>query len=276
MKIQRTGICEAILQFDHYLKDKSLPHVQGEFINWFYGSSGFYDKDIKGSYFDIDVEAVKNSDLFAEWKQLSRFSWEESEYLEIMLWQKWRDAYFPDKEAEYVEFAKTFKCPTSVDKPDLIHFWDTPEKIFPYLKGRVLIVNPMAKLLISQYNNAHLVYPTMPQFEPIEFTFPYTLFNDGPDKNSLETLHRTFEEIKRLDFDVALVSCGPYGALITHKLHLLGKTAITMGSGIAKLFAIDPLTEKPNWISFIPYEFRPKGYMKIENGRYWIGEKEQK
>jgi hypothetical protein len=272
IKIQRTGICEAILQFDHYLGDTSLPHVEGEFIQWLYHSSGFYDRDISGSYFDIDVEAVKSSSVYKDWQILTREAWSESEYLEIMLWQHWRDAYFPNKESEFEEFVDSFACKTvSTQEPKLLNYWDTPEKIFPYLKGKVLVINAMSKLLVSQYDNAHIVYPTMPHFDIVQYTTPYTFFNNGPDKNALETLDRMTDEISQIEFDVALVSCGAYGAMLAHNLYKQGKTSLTLGSGIAKLFAIDPKSTEKHWLTYIPEEFRPVGYMKIEEGRYWLG-----
>lgn len=276
MKLQRTGITEAILLFDRWLFENNiphLPHVEGEFIQWLYSSSGWYDKDIKGSYFDIDVEAVKNSPLYYAWRFLFKRSLLNSDYLEMMLWNKWIDAYFPNKYSEYRTFVESFNAKDNSlnDKSPNYNYWDNPEKMFPYLKGRVLLVNSMAPLLVSQYKNAHMVYKYMPEFEPIEQLFPYCFFNNGPDKNGLETLYRILEEIKTKDFDVALISAGPYGCLIADELNKTGKTTLTVGSGISKLFTISPGKPQPFWLSEIPKEFIPEGFDKIEHGRYWIG-----
>lgn len=275
MKLQRTGITEAILLFDKWLGDKQIKkysHVEAEFINWLYSSSGWYDKDIKGSYFDIDTEAVILSENYQKWKTDFAQALRNCDYLEVMLWNKWIDAYFLSYHDLYKDFVRSFEAKDdSLNKQSpYYNYWENPQKMFPFLKGKVLVINPMSPLFEKQYDNAHIVYPDMPQFDLVTATFPYCFFNNGPDKNGFETLNRVFEELPK-DFDTALVSIGPYGCLLADKLNKLGKTTLTVGSGIPKLFAIDPTTDKPHWLNKIPDEFIPKDYKKIENGRYWIG-----
>jgi hypothetical protein len=275
VKIQRTGIAEAILQYDRWLKDNGKPyllHVEDEFINWLYTTSGWYDREVRGTYFDIDVEQVKNSAVYQVWIQQFAKSLRDCDYLEIMLWNHWREAYFKEAEPFYKEFVKSFnpKDDSLNESSPYYNYWDNPEKMFPLLHGRVLLLNPMSPLFLQQYDNAHKVYPTMPHFEPIIHTFPYCFFNKGEDRNGFETLNRIFEELPK-DFDIALISIGSYGCLMAEKLQAIGKNTVTVGSGIPKLFAIQPGREEKHWLSVIPDEFIPEGYEKIENGRYWKG-----
>lgn len=274
MKLQRTGITEAILLFDDWLKAHGhpyLPHVEGEFINWLYSSSGWYDKTIEGKYFDINVEQVKRSEVYQKWKREFFNSLLHSDYLEIMLWDKWLEAYFQGQEDLFQIFVESFMAKEThlnLESP-YRHYWADPHKVMPLLKGKVLLVNPMAPLLVEQYDNAHKVYPDMPEFEPVIQRYPYCFFNAGPDMNGFETIDRIFEQIKKKDFDMALVSVGPHGCILADKINQLGKTTLTLGSGIAQLFAIDPKTDKNYWLSSIPEEYIPEGHEKIEGGRYW-------
>lgn len=66
-------------------------------------------------------------------------------------------------------------------------------------------------------------------------------------------------DIESLDFDIALVSCGAYGVFLTDRIAKMGKDAATVGSGIYDLFPVGK----------IPDHLKPKGWEKIENGRYW-------
>jgi hypothetical protein len=65
-KCQRTGLTEGTLIYNNWLKNKGLykKSCEDEFINWLYSSSGWYDKEISGSYFDIDVDAVRDSEVY--------------------------------------------------------------------------------------------------------------------------------------------------------------------------------------------------------------------
>lgn len=276
MKIQRTGITEAILLFDDWLGKNGvdkLSHVEGEFIQWLYSSSGWHDSQIKGTYFDIDVESVKKSEVYQRWKTEFRQSLMNCDYLEIMLWNTWIDAYFPNMYEEFRDFVKSFnaKDDSLNELSPYYNFWKSPEKMFPFLNGKVLLVNPMSPLLVEQYDNAHKVYPDMPEFEPIVQTFPYCFFNSSIDGNGFGTINRIYDEIVQKDFDVALVSVGPHGCILSDRLHKLGKTTLTVGSGLPNMFAIEPKRNEKYWLGKIPEEYRPEGYMKIENGRYWVG-----
>jgi prolyl-tRNA synthetase len=59
MKYQRPGYTETTVMFLEYLK-KDKPRI--EWINWLYTTSGFYDKEIVGSYFwQYDTKKILES-----------------------------------------------------------------------------------------------------------------------------------------------------------------------------------------------------------------------
>ena len=81
-KCQRTGLTEGSLIYNEWLKTKGLyrKDTEAEFINWLYTTSGWYDKDITGSYFDIDVEAVKKSENYQRFLREFKDSLKDSQW----------------------------------------------------------------------------------------------------------------------------------------------------------------------------------------------------
>ena len=87
-------------------------------------------------------------------------------------------------------------------------------------------------------------------------------------------------DIKKLDFDIALLGCGGYGLPLCNFIYdKLGKSAIYVGGAIQLLFGvygnrwkthniIGPLIEKGGWIR-PSNEEQPKNFKKIEGGCYW-------
>ena len=82
-------------------------------------------------------------------------------------------------------------------------------------------------------------------------------------------------------FDIALLGCGAYGHMLTHKIHSeLKKDAIYIGGPITNFFGILSTRELNHgmgkdivlneyWITTIPESFRPSNYKYIEDGCYW-------
>lgn len=63
------------------------------------------------------------------------------------------------------------------------------------------------------------------------------------------------------------------GSLIANVIDKLNKDVITIGGDLLGYFGIVSKRHKPNntefWITEIPDKYKPKDYMKIENGCYW-------
>ena len=54
----RLGYTESTLLFVYYLNTiHNIDYIDKNLVNWLYSTSGFYDKKIKGDYFNFDVKA---------------------------------------------------------------------------------------------------------------------------------------------------------------------------------------------------------------------------
>jgi hypothetical protein len=154
--------------------------------------------------------------------------------------------------------------------------------IFSHIKEkRVLVITSFANLIQQQFDSGH-VYQLGLSFPPIlgldTVLVPYCFCNNGPHANYFETLDFIFEKVREKEFDIALLGCGAYGHMLTHKIHTdLHKDAIYVGGGITTLFGILSTREKkytdliPNeyWIRDIPDEYKPENYKMVEDGCYW-------
>lgn len=248
MKLQRTGLTEGSLIFNEWLKTKGLyrEDTEGEFIQWLYSTSGFYDSEIKGSNFDIDVEAVKKSINYQRFLREFHDSLLGSDMIHLMI----HGEYHLNGQGKQEEFASRFA-------PQNYCYW----KDVPYMKSviagkRILVISSIAQQITDKYwteDNKILGYTT-----------PTTHLNHGEDKNFFETLDRVTGDIAGIkgvhDFDLAVISFGAYGCLLADRIVGMGRSAMTIGSGIYDLF---PVGE-------IPKDKRPAGWEKIEGGRYWI------
>ena len=246
MKLQRTGLTEGSLIFNQWLKTKGLyrEDTENEFINWLYSTSGFYDKDIKGTYFDIDVEAVKKSVIYQRFLQEFHDSLLNSDTIHLMI----HGAYHLNGQELQGEFAKRFA-------PVNFCFWKdfgaTIKEITEH--KRVLVVSSIAQQITDKY--------WTPENKLLGYSTPTTHLNNGPHKNYFETLDQVTKDVESMkdQFDVALVSFGAYGCPLVDKICSMGKSAATIGSGIYEAFPVGS----------VPVEKRPTGWKKIEDGRYW-------
>jgi 5'(3')-deoxyribonucleotidase len=238
MKYQRTGLSEGSLLYNNWLKKFNLyrEDTEAEFINWLYSTSGWYDKDIRGSYFDIDVEAVKGSDNYRMFLEEYHEALKGSDLFHLMLHSSWHLNGL-EKQAEFCkQYSETNRC-----------YWNDVPFLQAIIKDKkVLVISSIAELISDKYR-------------VFGFNTPQTHFNTGPHKNSWETLEWMFDKLPK-NYDIALISCGSYGVLLADMLVNDGKDAITIGSGIYNLFPVGEIPEK----------YRPNGWEKIENGRYWL------
>jgi hypothetical protein len=162
------------------------------------------------------------------------------------------------------------------------NFQDRIDNIFSMMnEKKVLVISSFDGLIQQQFESGNLkkIYSNFPNITKLStIKFPYCFHNNGPHQNYFETLDSVFEEIKKIDFDIAVLGCGAYGHMLCHKIDKeLNKDAIYIGGSIQTLFGIISSREKDHgkikytehWISDIPIEYRPKNYKLIENGCYW-------
>lgn len=109
-----------------------------------------------------------------------------------------------------------------------------------------------------------------------------TLYHNRAHNNWFETFMAMCNDIKELDFDIALLSCGGYGLPLCDFIYKkLGKSSIYIGGALQLLFGvygkrwenhslIRPLIRQPNskWVRPGEHE-KPTNYDKVEGGCYW-------
>lgn len=282
MKYLRLGYSETTLLFIRWLelnkhnelKNKKQLHYlhngKRHYINWLYTTSGFYDKTVRGHYFNFSVDEA-DSFTYKRYLDLLMNIVKDSDVLDIRfhLLSPEIDKY----QSQFVEFLRP-RIARPIDQ-DLVYA--------AIANKRVLVVSSFAKLIKLQIisGNCKRIYPQFPEIiSVIDYTTPYTFFNKGPDYNILETATRINSEIARIadQYDVAVVSFGAYTCLIADAISKHKKDVVCPGGAITTLFGIysqrlgQEDRQLPNsryWITQIPDNFKPKNYHLIEGGCYW-------
>lgn len=268
MKYLRPGYTESTLLFiDYALNHRGktqkdlINHTQSEFINWLYTTSGFYDINFKGSYFDFDTLSISESDVFNRFIRDYKSSLMYADKLQFMLHKISNDQ---DLIRDFIQF---------FNPKDTLQWWNYKSWYSILQDKAILLVNSFAPLMEQQYNcgNIFKIDPAFPVLSNIfAYKTPYTFFNKGPDNNFFETLDRMKEDISGINFDIAIISCGAYAVLLSDFCNQLGKTGISIGSRMHSMWGINPaMQDNPLWISKIPDEYIPVDYSKIERGGYW-------
>jgi hypothetical protein len=272
--MQRPGYTEmTLLVLDDLMRgvgseDQSLKQQASSMINWLFTTSGFYDKSVKGSYFDIDVGAAVGGGVVRKFLELYENSLRDSDCLIGWMVHDFVPKKYNERVKEYgSSLAERSRCKYPNHHHDF-HQW------YELIEGKkVLVVNGFAELMVEQYEigNVKKIYKDFPEISCLMgYTSPYTFFNDGPRNNYFETLEDVFSEIMEFDSEVVIIGFGAYACPLAHKLHLRGKTAISIGHRIHRMWGVDPQEkENPLWLSEIPEKYKPEGYEKIEGGRYW-------
>lgn len=280
MKIRRLGFTEGTLLFIRWLKIekiklheseiKEITQLELNMINWLHTTSGFYNKDIKGDYFNIDIENY-NYTYLNLYLDLIKESLLNADIIFICIHK------FSEDIAKYKNIfinnfhANEIRCISRED-------------IYKFIKNkRVLIISSFAKLIKIQYEseNVYKIYNNFPQVKSmVYYTSPYTFFNSGPDNNSLETYKNICNDIIKIndDYDVMVISFGSYSNLIANYFDSkFNKETLTLGDQLQSIFGILNTRTRNNvkleneeyYIKKIPEEYKPNNYMKIENGCYW-------
>jgi hypothetical protein len=285
MKIVRLGSTETTLLFltylskNHTLDAELKKHISKKLlscVNWLYSTSGYYDKSVNGTHFNFDVRAltknyfefIKHLETAVGNCEITQFFVHEGLVLQLL------NCYKED-----------FITKFSINNFTILNgteFQDRIDDIFKLMDNKkVLAISSFDGLIQKQYKkgNLHKIYKNYPNIVKLEtIKFPYCFHNNGPHENYFETLESIFNEIKNIDFDIAILGCGAYGHMLSHKIDTeLKKDAIYVGGSIQTLFGIISSREKEHgkikynkyWISKIPDEYKPPNYKLIENGCYW-------
>lgn len=229
--------------------------------------------------------------------------------------EKWETAcqhsgFFPNEEKNYIEFNKllidaseqcdmygTFrmigedyyikhfmKKNVKLTHLNMLDFWRYEEPYTYALQGkRVLVVHYLADQIKEQYKKRELLFENpkiLPEFELQTMPAVQTIANERDNRfnNWFEALDYMKNEIKKYDFDIALLGCGAYGMPLAAEIKKMGKQAIYMGGVIQMLFGIygrrwdaEPkakVLKNEHWVMPDP-DLKPKKSDTVENGCYW-------
>ena len=288
MKIVRLGMTESgILLLTYAYKNGNFPPPVKQQImkyllsltNWLYTTSGYYDKAVEGRKFNFtDSALTDNFDVLLDHLGLAVNDCKETQF------------YFHDGfvMSLYENLKSKFQSHYKINNMKILNGTKTIDRLPSYyeiIQGKkVLVVSSFAELCVQQFTSGN-VYNLGLGFPKVEgvvgVTPPYCFLNSGPNRNYFETLYFIFEEIKKADFDVAVLGCGIYGHMLTHRIHAeLGKDAVYIGGCVTNIFGILSTREKEvgmgkdvqtneSWILTIPDKYKPPNYKDIENGCYW-------
>jgi hypothetical protein len=106
---------------------------------------------------------------------------------------------------------------------------------------RVLIVHPYERSIAYQYQKKDIIFdfPVLPEFELITYK-PFSTYNNDwmLYANAQIALHKMIEEVKNINFDIALVASGPYGLPLSAAIKGMNKQAVHIGGALQLFFGI--------------------------------------
>jgi hypothetical protein len=216
------------------------------------------DKDVKNmnylhysnvknfnGYFDKETDEIKKKENYKKYLETMLKCYIESE----ILLNPCAEIQNSLEIKEYDDFNK-FIC----EKKPMIHYYWI-ESITPFLgdfkvfaqNKKVLIISPFSESIKFQYKRKDVILKdySYPDFELVTYDTPITYNNEDDALNYIETnnwleqCEKMENDIMKLDFDIALLSCGSYamylGNVISKKMN---KKAIYIGGVINVFFNI--------------------------------------
>ena len=276
IKLLRLGFTECSLLFIYWLNkyqninNNELISSKKTLIKWLYTTSGYYDNKIKSNYMDAKHENIDPNLYINYMETLLNFIKDSDNFKGCFHNYKINN--------EYINIFNSFIQPKNNNRYD-------QKMIYDFIKERnILIISPFSILIKNQIEsgNVKMIYNTFPDIGKVyTYTNEYTFFNKGPHNNIFETTKIIVDNIKNSgdNFDSVIISCGAYGCLIAKELYDYGKNVCIIGGDLQKFFGILNERERTKnkikiqheefWITKIPDKYKPKDYMKIENGCYW-------
>ena len=265
MKIGRLGFTESTLLFCHYLRNhlkipvtEDLIKYEVCFIQWLFNTSGFYDLD-----FDNNYDYV-NSYIYRKYMNELFKTSKESNHTRFLLHNTQFSKYTPN-------FYNNFSI--GEYSYDIVL-----NEIKTFMKDKnVLIINPISTLMKQQYDNGNAIkISNLPQVKSVQcYNNEYTFFNNqskpNKNRNSFEYVKSIMPQIKDIECDCVIISCGGISSLIANRLD---KDYLIIGSHLLEFFGIKhERIRKENkyneyWVE-VPDELKPPNYKMIENGCYW-------
>ena len=167
-------------------------------------------------------------------------------------------------------------------KGKTLHNWGLlPKILMTSLEGKKILVISNATDILKKSADRGLenIYNIpIESFSSIYYlkTPQTTLGADYPDSTIIETSNKLVEQIKNINFDIALLACGAYGVSLTNEIRKMGKMAVYLGSALYTMFGVysygiplpyDNIFKTENFIEV--EETCPQHCKYIDEGKYW-------
>lgn len=203
---------------------------------------------------DIYYDSIGNIDLLGVWNC--------SEFEGKAIGEQCRNAYLTELQAIEPYY---FKTPWS-----------------KLLKGKtVLVISPFSETIESQFEKKSELFNdpnVLPDFHLKVYKSVQSIGGHSNFQNWTEAINEMKNDIKEIDFDIAILGCGAYGLPLASYIKKIGRQAIHMGGATQILFGIKgERWESHKFISklfneswvYPSVDERPEKYKKVEGGCYW-------
>lgn len=153
-----------------------------------------------------------------------------------------------------------------------------------YLKGKkILVVHPFSETISQQFlKHRELIFQnpdTLPNFELSTLKSVQSVAGMKTDFDTwFDAYYYMCNQIKKINFDLAILGCGSYGLPLAAYIKDLGKQAIHLGGPTQLLFGIKGKRwdKRPEFKElYNEYWVRPnireipESFTKVDNGAYW-------
>lgn len=150
------------------------------------------------------------------------------------------------------------------------------------LKGKkVLIIHPFHESIQNNYLNKEKIFPNefLPKFQLRTYRPVQSIAgNKTGFKTWFDALKYMENQIRKIDFDIALIAAGAYGLPLANFIKISGKKALHIGGILQLFFGIrgkrwdnDPVLKNimnSSWTRPMPEEI-PQNHNLVEEGCYW-------
>ena len=147
---------------------------------------------------------------------------------------------------------------------------------------KILVIHPFSRSIEEQYKKREFLFQNqqvLPLFELNTIQAVQSIAGQSTSFTDwFEALDHMKDQIKKVDFDIAIIGCGAYGFPLAAFVKRLGKKSVHMGGATQVLFGI----KGTRWLEheYISSLFNehwkfpkrnetPKNFENVENGCYW-------
>lgn len=152
------------------------------------------------------------------------------------------------------------------------------------LEGKkVLVISPFSEAIKDQYSKINLVYSKKKMWPEMDLKTMKSIWYMGNEDNSgfgswFEAYDYLYEDAMKIDFDIVILSCGPFGFNLASRFKKAGKQAIHFGGALQMLFGImgSRWDESAAYKEFVnkywiraPKTEKPSQTAKLDGSCYW-------